>query len=80
MKRPHFLKIALIASITLGLNISGFSQERPDKPPNVLFISVDDLRPEFGCYGNSAIKSPNMDRLAQAYEGRTKLNHYLYRF
>ena len=32
--------------------------------PNVLFIAVDDLRPEMGCYGNPVIKTPNMDRIA----------------
>lgn len=34
-------------------------------PPNVLFIIVDDLRPEMGCYGADIIQSPNMDALAQ---------------
>ena len=34
------------------------------KPMNVLFVAVDDLRPELGCYGVSEIKSPNIDRLA----------------
>ncbi|MCK0156472.1 sulfatase [Cellulophaga sp. F20128] len=33
-------------------------------PPNILFIPVDDLRPELGCYGNDFIKTPNIDRLA----------------
>jgi arylsulfatase A-like enzyme len=30
----------------------------------VLFIAVDDLRPELRCYGNGQIVSPNIDRLA----------------
>jgi len=35
-----------------------------EKRPNVLFIVVDDLRPEIGCYGNRVVKTPHMDRLA----------------
>lgn len=31
---------------------------------NVLFIAVDDMRPELGCYGNKIIKTPNIDRIA----------------
>jgi iduronate 2-sulfatase len=31
---------------------------------NVLFVAVDDLRPEFGAYGAAYVKSPNLDRLA----------------
>ena len=32
--------------------------------PNFLFIGVDDLRPELGCYGAEHMKTPNIDRLA----------------
>jgi arylsulfatase A-like enzyme len=36
-----------------------------NKTPNILFIAIDDLRPELNCYGAHQIKSPNIDRLAK---------------
>ena len=50
----HALSFLLLISFSLA----GKAQ------PNVLFIAVDDLRPELNCYGASQIKSPNIDRLA----------------
>lgn len=34
--------------------------------PNVLFVVIDDLRPEMGCYGNQAIKTPHFDAFAKS--------------
>jgi arylsulfatase A-like enzyme len=48
---------------------------QPARSPNVLFICVDDLRPELGCYGNSQVKSPMLDRLAA--EGTVFTNHFV---
>jgi arylsulfatase A-like enzyme len=43
--------------------------------PNILFIAIDDLRPELGCYGDQYIKSPKIDRLAA--KGVVFKNHFV---
>lgn len=44
-------------------------------PPNILFIAVDDLRPELGAYGNQIVQTPHMDRLAS--QGYLFDRHYV---
>ena len=46
-----------------------------EQQPNVLFIAVDDLRPQLNAYGESGMVTPNMDRLAN--EGRLFNHHYV---
>lgn len=41
---------------------------------NVLFIAIDDLRPELGCYGSEMAQTPQLDRLAS--EGVLFSRHY----
>jgi hypothetical protein len=42
-----------------------FALSQPARKPNVLFIVADDLRTELGCYGSTAAKTPNLDRLSR---------------
>ncbi|MCB0667643.1 MAG: sulfatase [Saprospiraceae bacterium] len=53
--------IPLFVLAILSCNPTG--QDQQDRP-NILFIAVDDLRPELNCYGKSHIHSPNIDHLA----------------
>nr|MBI1228982.1 sulfatase-like hydrolase/transferase [Cytophagales bacterium] len=58
------LCILVLSSSCRPAENSGNSLETPP-PVNILFIAVDDLRPELGCYGENHIHSPNIDRLAR---------------
>ncbi len=57
--------IPAVFSLAAGALPAVAAEAAPQKP-NVLFIAVDDLRPELGCYGKAYIKSPNIDRMAKA--------------
>jgi arylsulfatase A-like enzyme len=50
--------LLLLSCLSLGMQAA--------TRPNVLFISVDDLRPELGCYGSTSIKSPHIDAFAKS--------------
>jgi iduronate 2-sulfatase len=52
----------ILAAITLVLVSVAVSSAQQ---PNVLFITVDDLRTSLGCYGDPLAKTPNIDRLAK---------------
>ena len=68
MKTPNLSRRDLLLS---GLALPALAQA---KRPNVLFIAVDDLRPELGCYGAKTILTPNIDRIAK--QGMTFLRAY----
>ena len=57
-----------------GCNQSKSLVQQKEKP-NILFIAIDDLRPQLKCYGASYMHTPNLDQLAA--EGRLFKNHYV---
>ncbi|MDF1800094.1 MAG: sulfatase [Planctomycetota bacterium] len=60
--------LLLLAFTPLGAPVpsgpSAKSTHAGEPRPNVLLLSVDDLRPELGCYGETQALTPNIDRLA----------------
>ena len=55
-----FLSVTLLSGVTL----TAFSKE--NKQPNIIYILADDLGyAELGCYGQSNIETPNIDKLAE---------------
>lgn len=51
---------SLLAVVLIGLMSAGYAADKP----NVLFIAVDDMRVELGCYGNTPALTPSIDKLA----------------
>jgi iduronate 2-sulfatase len=51
---------SLLLGVIFGFGAAAIASDRP----NVLLICVDDLKPLLGCYGDTTVKSPNIDRLA----------------
>ena len=57
---------AVMLVLAVACAARGRERERPQArtPPNVLFIAVDDLRPEGEAFGPSPVKTPNITALA----------------
>ncbi len=48
----------------LGASAAATLAAQPGPPPNILWISCEDMSPDLGCYGDAYSRSPNLDRLA----------------
>lgn len=63
MRRVHEMLLVLIVLLSRSVAVAQESPT-PAQQPNVLFIAIDDLRPELGAFGSSQAITPNIDRLA----------------
>ena len=77
LARREFLKTIGFGAVAAALSPLGraVAGEGAKARPNVLFIAVDDLRPELGCYGSRHIRTPNIDKLAKS--ARLFKRHYI---
>lgn len=67
------LRVALLLTIILTLNSHILAADA--RKPNVVFILADDLGyGDLGCYGNTKIRTPDIDRLSA--EGMRMMTHY----
>ncbi len=80
MKALHLpVKLATVLVATLSLSFSGCSakadQTNPPPKPNIIFIMADDMGyGDLGSYGQTVIKTPNLDQMAK--EGLRFTNCY----
>ena len=74
MKKPTVLWVAF-AVIALAGFVEQMRAAEAERRPNIVFILADDLGwGELGCYGQTKIRTPNIDRLAA--EGMRFTRHY----
>ena len=68
MVRKNMKQFILVSTLLCFFSLNVAAQAQGDQKTakkNVLFIAVDDLRPQLGAYGHKDIKSPNIDRIAE---------------
>jgi len=56
--------LLIVSFLIIACKFDKALNEKDSKNPNILFIAIDDLRPELGTYGSNIAISPNIDKLA----------------
>ena len=64
--RRDFLKAVSLSTAGLALSTHrSIAETKQNQKPNILWILAEDASPHIGCYGESAIDTPNLDVLAE---------------
>lgn len=61
---PLICRVVLVFTLLPVGGRGSLAQERIPAPPNILWISVEDLSPRLGAYGDDLGRTPHLDRLA----------------
>lgn len=66
MEMKTYNIISILSAFAIFTSCSSNKEQTQEQSvqPNILFIAVDDLRPELNFYGADHIQSPNLDKLA----------------
>ncbi|MEX0778605.1 MAG: sulfatase [Balneolales bacterium] len=76
MRCKYILLLLLSVNFFITVKASGLpTLSEKDDPPNVLFITIDDLRNDLGALGVDHIQTPNLDAFAE--QGRLFSRHYV---
>lgn len=78
--RAMMIAAAMALALLVGFAQTCVADEPPARVgsaerPNILWIIVDDMSPNFSCYGEKAIETPHVDRLAR--EGTRFANAFI---
>lgn len=65
MHRRTFLKSGIASAALLAGSGELHAEDTALKPPNILWLSAEDLSPDLGCYGDSYATTPNLDAFAR---------------
>lgn len=73
MKNTTIINLLLLSTAFFACE-TGSTQQAELPPPNILWISTEDIGPGLGCYGDDYANTPNLDQLAS--EGSVYQNAY----
>lgn len=64
IKKFKYLAVLAIVSILLFTSLTKSVEVEPDRRPNILWLTCEDISPMLSMYGDKTAKTPNLDKLA----------------
>src|SRR5690606_16633059 len=65
MRRRRLVLLHLLVVLWATSGVPAALRAQAPRPPNILWISTEDLSPRIGAYGDQVARTPNLDRLAR---------------